>query len=83
MFEHIKVGDTVVRLLADKVPMELVVVEVSEKLIHATIPKRANLERDPGFEWTFSRKNGAEIDLGIGWDEDMTGSFLIMTPLRL
>jgi len=62
-FETIKVGDTVIRMLAGQIPMKLRVSEVDD-LIHCG-------------DWTFSRKNGAEIDDVIGWNETYTGSFLV------
>lgn len=63
MFEKLKVGDKVTRLLAGTIPMELEVTEVHENTIVCNL-------------WTFSRKNGAEIDEFLGWDESQTGSFL-------
>ncbi len=30
--------------------------------------------------WTFSRRNGAEIDEDLGWDENGTGSYIDVTP---
>jgi hypothetical protein len=63
MFEHIEVGDVVTRLLAGSIPMRLQVTELTEDHIIC------------GW-WTFSRKNGAEIDEDLGWTELQTGSFL-------
>ncbi len=49
MFSHIKVGDTVTRMLAGKIPMELKVTDVTDIAIIC------------GW-WTFDRKTGVEID---------------------
>lgn len=61
--EDIKAGDTVTRMLAGAVPMELKVDKVDEEYIHCG-------------PWKFSRKTGAEIDDELGWDESTTGSYL-------
>ena len=61
-FSDIKVGDIVTRMLAGSVPMELEVTAVDD-FIHCG-------------PWKFSKKNGAEIDDDLGWDESTTGSFL-------
>lgn len=63
-FADIKAGDQVERMLAGTVPMKLKVVEVTSDLIVC------------GGGWTFSRRNGAEIDEDLGWNEQQTGSFL-------
>ena len=63
MFTTIEVGDIVLRLLGGSVPMRLQVTEVTEDRIIC------------GW-WTFSRRNGAEIDEDLGWDEKMTGSYI-------
>ena len=61
-FSDIKVGDIVTRMLAGSVPMELQVTAVDE-FIHCG-------------PWKFSRKNGAEIDEELEWDEKGTGSII-------
>lgn len=62
-FKDIKVGDTVTRMLAGTLPMKLEVTVVDE-FIHCG-------------PWKFSRKNGAEIDEDLEWDdENGTGSYL-------
>jgi hypothetical protein len=48
-FEHVKVGDTVTRMLAASIPMELTVTHVDYDLIHCG-------------DWTFHRKSGTEYD---------------------
>lgn len=63
-FRHVKVGDTVRRMLAGVVPMDLVVSEIDDQLIHCG-------------DWTFDRDTGAEVDLELGWDgKTKTGSYL-------
>lgn len=66
MFEHIKVGDKVTRMLAGDIPMELTVQSVTDTVI------------DCG--WEFDRKTGCEIDDFLGWGPPpkMTGSFLVL-----
>lgn len=65
MFENVKAGDIVVRLLAGSIPMELRVQSVTDSII------------DCG--WTFDKKTGAEIDDDLGWGPPpkMTGSYLV------
>lgn len=59
----VQVGDTVVRMLAGSLPMQLVVTEVTPERIKCG-------------DWEFSRRNGAEIDDFLGWNESRTGSYL-------
>lgn len=54
----IKVGDTIIRLLAESVPMELKVTEIDDELIYCG-PK--------GEGWTFDRVSGIEVDDDLGW----------------
>lgn len=56
-------GDTVERLLGGVVPMLLKVSAVEGDIIRCG-------------SWTFSRRNGAEIDPDLGWNENQTGSYL-------
>lgn len=53
-FTHVQPGDTVVRLLAERVEMELLVDKVDEQLIHCGA-------------WTFDRVTGIEEDEELGW----------------
>lgn len=64
-FEHVKPGDTVTRMLAGAVAMQLKVQAVTDTII------------DCG--WTFDRKTGAEIDEDLDWGPPpkMTGSYLV------
>ena len=66
MFEHVKVGDTVKRMLAGTIPMDLKVTEVTDDLIITA------------GGWEFDRKTGAEVDDYFNWGPPplMTGSFL-------
>jgi hypothetical protein len=67
-FLHVVKGDRVLRLLAEEVPMELVVTEVSEKLITCG-----------PHGWTFDRETGIEEDPELGWGRkfNVTGSRLV------
>lgn len=68
MFEHVKAGDIVVRMLAGTIPMELKVHSVDETYIYCG---------KPGVGWKFLRSNGAEVDEDLGWDGvTHTGSYL-------
>jgi hypothetical protein len=69
-FEHIKVGDTLTRILGGVIPVELKVTEVTETEI---------LCGARGIGWMFDRKTGAEIDEVLGWGHPpkTTGSYLI------
>ena len=64
-FENVKVGDTVVRMLAGTLPMKLRVSKVTAEVITCAA-------------WDFDRTTGAEIDDLLGWGPPplMTGSFL-------
>lgn len=72
-FDHVKVGDTVTRMLAGVVPMELKVGKVEDGIIYTynhVVPL------DEG--WKFNAENGAEIDEDLGWDGiTKTGSNLV------
>ena len=63
--KDIKVGDHVTRNLAGA-HMELIVSDVTTRIICGP--------------WEFSRRNGAEIDEDLGWDELSSGSFI--TPKK-
>jgi len=63
-FHSIKVGDTVIRMLAGVVPCQLMVTEVTDKTIVCGA-------------WTFHRETGGEIDHDLGFDGvTLTGSIL-------
>ena len=64
MFDHIKPGDTITRMLAGTVPMKLKVTSVDENYIHCG-------------DWKFDIKTGAEIDEDLGWDSTGTGSYIV------
>lgn len=63
MFEHIKPGDQVTRLICGTMPMELNVTRVDDKLIHCG-------------PWTFDRVTGGEVDEDLGWTAYSSGSVL-------
>lgn len=64
-FEDIKAGDTVTRMLAGEIPMQLNVQSITDDLI------------DCG--WTFDRKTGIEVDDDLGWGPPPkhSGSYLV------
>lgn len=64
-FAHLKVGDTVTRMLAGIVPMPLTVSEIADGIVQCG-------------HWQFDIVTGAEIDPDLGWGPPpmMTGSFL-------
>jgi len=66
-FVYIQPGDTVRRMLAGTIPMDLVVDAVDERLIHC----RGG--------WMFDRETGVEEDPEIGWGLafGVSGSFLV------
>lgn len=61
----IEVGQTVTRMLAGSVPMELKVTQVTETTIVCGA-------------WVFDKRTGAEIDDDLGWGPapKMTGSYI-------
>lgn len=64
-----KVGDKVTRWLAGKVPMELIITEVTDDKIVGSAH---------GCEWEFDPKTGAEIDDHLEWGPKygITGSYI-------
>ena len=67
MFNSVKVGDVVTRLLAGYIPMQLKVSEVTDKLVVCG-------------PWTFDKETGAEIDQDLNWTISHTGSYLEKVP---
>jgi hypothetical protein len=60
----LRVGDTVTRMLAGVVPMQLRITAMDDSLITCGA-------------WTFNRSTGGEVDADLGWDGVChTGSFL-------
>jgi hypothetical protein len=72
-FAHIKVGDTVIRLLAGTVPMLIKVFEITNGIIKCRVPE---IGED---YWQFDVVTGAEIDPDLNWGPPpmFTGSFLV------
>ena len=64
-FAHLKVGDSVTRMLGGVAPMHMKVTEVTEDLIVCGA-------------WTFDRATGVEIDEDLHWGPKygVTGSYL-------
>lgn len=70
-FSDVQVGDTVVRMLAGIVRMEMKVVLVSDKFIYTGSPDDAG--------WKFERNTGFEYDpeIGSGTEFGSVASFLV------
>lgn len=62
--DRLKVGDTVTRMLST-IPMQLKITKITDSRIICG-------------EWEFSKRNGAEMDEYMGWNEEQTGSYLKM-----
>ena len=63
--ENVKVGDTVDRYFSSiPKPMKLKVTDITDKLIVCG-------------DWTFDKFTGGEVDEYLGWDEIITGSYII------
>ena len=70
MFAHVKPGDTVRRMLAGVITMDIKVTSVTDKLIIS------GKDEDSG--WCFCRKTGVEVDKLLGWGPDThSGSVLV------
>lgn len=65
--DNLKVGDTVRRIIANLIPMDLTITKIDEKLIHCG-------------DWTFDRVTGAEIDETLGWNSQFSGSYITLPP---
>lgn len=61
--KSVRIGMKVRRMLAGKVPMELMVTDLNDTLVTC------------GW-WTFDRTTGVEIDEELGWGLTITGSVL-------
>lgn len=72
-FTHVKVGDTVTRMLSGTIPMQLRVTKVDDDLIHC------GSEDFAVQGWTFDRQTGAEVDEDLKWGPKYgyTGSYLV------
>jgi hypothetical protein len=65
LFEGVRPGDVVTRMLAGEVPMHLRVTAVDDSFIYCG-------------GWKFRKENGAEVDEQLGWDGvSTTGSYLV------
>lgn len=75
-FTHLKPGDLVIRKLAGKLPMTMIVREVTDTLIICDT-------KDCRGGWTFDRKTGIEEDEDLQWGVrwGRTGSFLTDDPV--
>ena len=74
-FRHVQAGDTVLRLLAGVIPMELLVTAVDDQLIWCG-PVNSG--------WAFDRDTGVEVDEELGWGPafGITGSYLVDPTLH-
>lgn len=69
----LKVGDTVTRMLAGVIPVQITITSVDDEFIYAN-PFGPEQEG-----WKFLRSNGAEVDEELGWDGyTQTGSYLVL-----
>ena len=68
-FKDIVAGDTVKRLLAGVIPMDLRVTSIDADFIYCGAP---------GTGWKFDRATGMEVDEELGWGPQfgITGSYL-------
>jgi len=64
-FSCLQIGDTVTRMLAGALPIELLISDITENLIVCG-------------PWTFDKVTGAEIDEELGWGNIVTGSYLVL-----
>ena len=70
MFKHIKVGDTVSRMVAGGIPMmQLKVSEIDDRFIHCG-------------PWKFDKLTGAEVDEELGWETGKDGTVRTGTYLK-
>ena len=56
MFEHIREGDHILRLVGGKIPMRMLVQRVDEEFIYCA------------GGWKFRRDTGGEVDEDLEWD---------------
>lgn len=77
-FTHLKVGDRVTRMLAGKLPMQMVVREVKEDTVRCAAVQEDGAEFEG--DWEFDRETGCEEDHELGWGRKfgVTGSFIVM-----
>ncbi len=64
MFEFLKVGDPVTRILARSIEMKLTVTHVTETTVQCG-------------DWIFDRATGAELDEDLHWTSTSSGAYLI------
>lgn len=72
-FGHVKAGDTVLRMIGGRIPMELLVTDVTDDLILCSTPSGSV------GGWTFDRATGVEVDELLKWGPKygVTGSTLV------
>lgn len=77
-FRHLKKGDKVTRMLAGKLPMPMLVMEVSENRIFCVAENAGQEHWEAEEMWQFDRDTGVEEDHDLGWGVQFgqTGSFL-------
>lgn len=61
-FRHVRVGDTVTRMLAGTIPQELEVTGLTDDFIICGVPGQPDAEG-----WKFNRDVGYEVDEELGW----------------
>lgn len=73
MFENLKVGDKVTRMLAGTIPMQMFVSGLENRRIQC---KPVEFPEFPDY-YEFDPITGAEIDDDLGWGRLQTGSFIV------
>lgn len=79
-FRSLRVGDNVIRLMGETVPMRMRVLKVEGGLIYAThdeISTATAIRKN--LIWTFDAETGAEVDHELGWGPayGITGTRLV------
>lgn len=65
MFNHVKPGDKLTRVISGSVKMTVTVQAIDELFVYCR------------GEWKFSRLTGGEVDEDLGWTATQTGSWLM------
>ena len=79
-FRSLSVGDNVIRLMGETVPMRMRVLKVDGGLIYATHDQLSTAKAiRKNLIWTFDAETGAEVDHGLGWGPayGITGTRLV------
>jgi hypothetical protein len=79
VFEYLKAGDRVIRVLAGVIPDELTVLRVEDGRISAVPTEWVDGWNDKEEPWVFDVVTGAEVDPRFSWGPPplSTGSYLV------